>query len=90
MKTKIEQLLKQKLSASYVEVADDSAQHKRHAEAKKSGGGHFSVLIVSEQFEGKGLVARHRLIYDALKDVKQDIHALAIKAYTKKEFAENQ
>ena len=86
MKTKIEQLLKQKLSASTIEVTDDSALHKGHTEAQKSGGGHYSVLVISEEFEGKGLVERHRLVYEALKDLKQDIHALAIKAYTPKEY----
>ena len=87
MKTKIEQLLKQKLSASYVEVVDDSDQHKGHVGAAEGGNTHFSILVVSDQFEGKGLVQRHRLVYDILKNhISQGIHALAIKAYTTKEY----
>ena len=87
MKEIIQKLLKQKLSASYLEVRDDSDLHQGHVEAQKSGGGHFSVLVASERFDGKNLVERHRMIYDALKDIKSDIHALAIKAYTPQEYS---
>jgi len=87
MKIKIEQLLKNKLAASIVEVIDDSERHRGHKEAMQSGGGHFSILVVSDQFDGKRLVERHRLVYEVLKDLKRDIHALAIKAYTIKEYA---
>ena len=87
MKRIIEKLLTQKLSALHLEVVDDSAAHQGHREAIKSGGGHFSVLIVSEQFAGKNLLARHRLVYSALKEhLKEKIHALAIKAYTPEEY----
>ena len=86
MKTTIENLLKQKLAATKVEVIDDSALHQGHAEAAQSGGGHFTVIVVSDQFEGKTLIQRHRLIHDILKShLKRDIHALAIRTYTNKE-----
>ena len=39
------------LSASVLEIADDSAEHAGHAGAA-GGGGHFSLTIVSEQFCG--------------------------------------
>jgi BolA protein len=42
-----------------------------------------------DAFAGKPRVARHRLVYDALADeLRQGIHALAIKAFTPEEFAE--
>ena len=87
MKTPVKELLKQKFSASYVEVVDDSDQHIGHAGAAPGGNTHFSVVVVSDQFEDKTLVQRHRLVYKILKDhIRQGIHALAIKAYTPKEF----
>lgn len=74
------------LSPSSVVVRDDSAQHAGHAGA--AAGGHYTVTVVSAAFAGKGRLARHRLVYDALADVMQrGIHALAIMAYTPEEVA---
>lgn len=59
---------------------DDSALHAGHAGAA-SGGGHYTVRIVSLQFEGQKLVTRHRLVYDSVHDMMhKEIHALAITA----------
>jgi BolA protein len=65
-----------------VELIDDSAKHAGHAGAK-DGGGHFRLTIVAECFAGLGTLARHRLVYDALRELMQrDIHALSITALT--------
>jgi acid stress-induced BolA-like protein IbaG/YrbA len=43
-------------------------------------GQHFEATIVSKQFEGKRLIARHQLVYAALGDrMKAEIHALSMK-----------
>jgi BolA protein len=69
------------LQPSRLELADDSALHAGH-EGAKGGGGHYRLLIVSQQFSGKSTVARHRMIYAALGPMmQQQIHALAIRAY---------
>lgn len=61
-------------------LTDDSHLHAGHAGAA-SGGGHYSVRIVSLQFEGQKLVTRHRLVYDSVHDMMhKEIHALAITA----------
>ncbi len=46
---------------------------------------HFSVRVVSDTFQGKSLLDRHRLVYEALAEPMKDgrIHALEIKAETK-------
>ena len=76
------------LSPRTLEVYDDSHAHAGHAGAKESGGGHFQVLLVSDQFEGKSQIARHRLVYHAVSDlIPKKIHALAIRAYTSSEYA---
>ncbi len=60
-------------------VEDDSHQHVGHEGAKY--GRHFSVTIRATCFAGLSHVQRHRLVYDALRDlIPQGIHALAIKA----------
>jgi len=60
-------------------IEDQSHRHAGHAGARE--GGHYDLTIVAEAFTGKNTVARHRLVYDAVGDLKQSkIHALAIRA----------
>ena len=77
----IESRLRDALAPSRLEVTDDSHLHAGHAGSRE--GRHFSVRVVSRRFEGLGRLARHRLIYDALKHLAPlGIHALAIDART--------
>ena len=49
-------------------------------------GAHFEAIIVSPQFEGKRLIARHQLVYKALGDrMREEIHALSMKTLTPQE-----
>lgn len=65
-------------SPSELIITDDSHLHVGHAGAK-GGASHFSVKIQSAQFTGLSLVAKHRLIYQALNDlIPEEIHALKI------------
>jgi len=51
-------------------------------------GKHFDAVIVTNEFVGKNLVARHRLVYKALGDrMKEEIHALSMKVYTPEEWS---
>jgi BolA protein len=69
------------LTPESIEILDDSGQHIGH-EGAKGGGGHYQLLLVSAQFHGVSLPARHRMVYDALSSMmKNEIHALSIKAY---------
>jgi stress-induced morphogen len=44
---------------------------------------HWEAVIVSASFEGKSLIQRHRMVYDALaEEMKGPIHALSLKTYT--------
>ena len=73
------------LAPEHLEVVDDSSQHAGHAGAA-AGGGHYRLLIISEQFKGQPTQARHRMVYQALGNLMQrEIHALSIKAYTSAE-----
>ena len=75
----IELALRSALNPSSLRVQDDSHLHAGHAGARE--GRHFSVQVVSESFNGLSRLARHRLVYDALRSqIQQGIHALAIDA----------
>jgi BolA family transcriptional regulator, general stress-responsive regulator len=80
----IQAALEAALTPDALKVRDDSAAHAGHAGARE--GGHYHVEIVSSRFAGLRLVARHRLVYDALQHLMLGgIHALAIKASTPEE-----
>jgi len=79
-----EQLIEATLRAALapmqsLQVINESHLHAGHAGAGE--GSHFRVKLVSEQLTGLRRVARHRLVYDALREViPQGVHALAIEA----------
>ena len=72
--------LSELLAPTTLEVLDESADHAGHAGSDGTGSGtHFRVRIASPQFAGKPRVARHRLVYDALREfIDGGLHALAI------------
>jgi BolA protein len=80
---RIETALTSALAPLHLEVIDES-----HAHAVKPGAeSHFKVVAVSAAFEGKSGVARHQLVYAALKDeLQKGLHALAITSRTPAEW----
>lgn len=68
----IRRLIEQGLPGARVEVRDTTG-----------GGDHFEALVVSESFEGKMPVERHKAVYAALGDaLKAQVHALSLKTLT--------
>jgi len=69
----VEEMIKVQMPDAQVQVQDLTG-----------GGDHYQVTVVSSQFEGKGLVQQHQLIYGALRQAmsSEAIHALALKTYT--------
>lgn len=84
---RIKEKLEKELFPIELEVEDVSYQHAGHAGVRGSDGEtHFNVQVVSEEFEGKSLVKRHRLIYNLLQDeLDSGLHALSIVAKTPSE-----
>ncbi len=76
---KIKSLLFDQLDVEKLDIIDESHRHQNHPQ---SNGGHFKVLIISKDFEGKTLVQRHKLVYSVLTMIKKEIHALSISART--------
>ena len=51
-------------------------------------GHHFEAVIVCNDFDGKTLIERHKMVYQALGDkMKAEIHALSMKTLTSQEKA---
>ena len=74
----IRERLTANLAPTELEIIDESHLHAGHAGAR-DGRGHFRIRIASPLFEGRRLLERHRLVYDALGDLMEtDIHAAAI------------
>ncbi|KAI8326919.1 bola protein [Blakeslea trispora] len=70
----------ERLEAKHVQVEDLSA----------GCGQMFEVVIVSPLFEGKRLLARHKLVNEALKEEISKVHAFTQKSYTPEEWEKKQ
>ena len=82
---RIETILRRRFSPVRFELRDDSAKHAGHAGAT-SGGGHYHLVLVSAEFEGRTRVEQHRMVYDALADlIPDEIHALGLTTRTPSE-----
>jgi|TARA_B110001454_G_C12648337_1_gene404350 BolA protein len=78
---KIKNKLKENFDVSELILIDESYKHKNHK--KDTSGGHFKLLIVSNDFKDVSLIKRHQSIYKVLDEmIKVEIHALSIKAVT--------
>jgi BolA family transcriptional regulator, general stress-responsive regulator len=74
-----------------LELADESEQHRGHAGYQAGGNTHWRLSIVSPRFAGQTVVARHRMVYQALGNLMQNpIHALAITARAPEETKGNE
>jgi len=81
MQTLIEDKLTRALEPEFLDVVNESHMHSGPATES-----HFKVVVVSPAFEGKMLIARHRMVNEALADELNQIHALAIHTMTPAEY----
>ncbi len=83
----MEEKLKLALNPSFIELNDESHLHAGHVGSNPKGESHFQLLIVSTQFEGVNRVQRQRMVYEVLaEELKERVHALALKTLTQKEY----
>ncbi len=81
----IERKLTEGLAALHLEVTNESEQHN----VPPGSESHFKVVVVSNDFEDKSLVAQHRLIYKLLgSELQNQVHALALHTYTEQDWRE--
>ncbi len=79
----IENKLTASLSPEFLDVINESHMHSGPATES-----HYKVVAVTKAFEGKMLIARHRMINAALADELKQIHALALHTMTPDEYFE--
>lgn len=83
---RITEKLMQGLSPVSLKVIDESHHHAGHGHHHPEGETHFRVEVISEKFDGKSRIDRHRLINGLLaEELAHRVHALAISAWTPKE-----
>tara|TARA_Y100001970_G_C13803346_1_gene636200 strand:+ start:29 stop:274 length:246 start_codon:yes stop_codon:yes gene_type:complete len=69
---KIKDILEKKIKDSKVFIRDMNGNQD-----------HFSVIVISSEFEGVSMINQHKKVYDALENmVTKEIHALQIKTLT--------
>ncbi|RCH84993.1 hypothetical protein CU098_005989 [Rhizopus stolonifer] len=77
------------LHPTILETVNESHLHAHHAAMKGNTNKetHFKVTVISDEFKGKSLMQRHRLIYNLLNDELQNkgLHALTLKTKTQAE-----
>lgn len=75
----------QSLNPQFLEVINESHKHN----VPKGSESHFKLIIVSNEFKGKMLLARHRMVNEILaNDLANSIHALALHTMTSEEWSE--
>ncbi len=84
----VEKTIQDHFHPEFLKVHDWSHAHgSDHAETLKPLQKCFDLVIVSKKFEGKSLIARHRMVYGCMgMNQSTDIHSLTIQAHTPEEW----
>eukprot|EP00238_Polyblepharides_amylifera_P011752 CAMPEP_0196585640 /NCGR_PEP_ID=MMETSP1081-20130531/51457_1 /TAXON_ID=36882 /ORGANISM="Pyramimonas amylifera, Strain CCMP720" /LENGTH=105 /DNA_ID=CAMNT_0041907255 /DNA_START=114 /DNA_END=431 /DNA_ORIENTATION=+ len=89
MYSAIEKKLAEALRPIQLKIIDESHLHAGHSgnpTGASDAESHFRVEVVSDEFTGKSMVQRHRMVYSTLDaEMKEHIHALALKTKTPEE-----
>lgn len=76
---RIEEKIAGGLDVLHLEVVNESGQHN----VPPGSESHFKVVVVSNDFADRNLVAQHRMIYELLADeLENAVHALALHTFT--------
>ncbi|MFK7854419.1 MAG: BolA family protein [Granulosicoccus sp.] len=81
----INDIIVESLSPIRLDVINESHQHN----VPKGSESHFKLVVISDEFIGKNLIARHRSVNKLLADLlKNEIHALSMHTHTPQEWLE--
>ena len=83
-------LIKQKLTDAFSPVHIDVINESNRHNVPPGSESHFKVVVVSDAFEAKRLIARHRLVNEVLaEELANTIHALSIHTYSEAEWQQS-
>ena len=87
----VQSTLETKLASAFqllhLQVINESGSHN----VPPGSESHFKVVLVSPDFQGQSLMARHRAVNKVLaEELQGKIHALALHTYTESEWQEKQ
>ncbi len=87
IESEISEKLTRNLHPQHLQVINESHMHNVPPGAES----HFKVIVVSDNFDGKMLIARHRLVNQALaEELAGPVHALALHTMTPAEWREKE
>jgi len=73
---KVKELILNGIPDAHVEVTDTTGTND-----------HFSVIVVSNSFDGKSIVEQHKMVYKSVgSHLTKEIHALQVKTMTTAEW----
>ncbi|MDC0609929.1 BolA/IbaG family iron-sulfur metabolism protein [Vibrio sp.] len=82
----IESKLTEALNPIHMDVINESFMHN----VPPGSESHFKVIVVSNEFENKRLIARHRLVNQTLaNELENGVHALSMHTYTPSEWQDS-
>ena len=88
---KIIDLIQSQLQPDYFDCINVSHQHQGHSGDNGSGDTHFQLIVVSDQFEGRTRILRHKAVMDVISCLfEEGLHAASIKVYTNNEYKQRQ
>ena len=79
MQNRIREKLAEAFKPDFLDVIDESEQHRGHAGWREGGETHFRVHMVSTAFADQSRVARQRAVNRCLsEELASSVHALAM------------
>jgi BolA protein len=82
IKSSIENKLSQNLTPLFLKIENESHMHSMPVGSQS----HFRIEIVSNQFEQKSLLLRHRLVNEIISEEISQIHACSLHTLTESEW----
>ena len=83
---RIHEKLRTAFAPQHVDVVNESSMHN----VPKGSETHFKVVVVTDQFHGKPLLQRHRMVNAVLQqELNEGVHALSILSKTPQQWAAN-
>lgn len=84
----INDTLVSRLQPHHIQVINDSGKHAAGIN-NPTAETHFTLVVVTNNFIGETLVARHRLVYKLLAEhLTQGVHALSLQLHTEAEWSD--